>query len=107
MERLGGILKNSTLNMLQLEMLNMFQEDSVMLTEGKSLPLQGSLLYESLSMESCIPDRVTPSRLEEEDPAESLVHVTLTIPKAAWSGSSELTISLPSLEHLSETQNES
>lgn len=107
MERLGGTLENSTLNMLQPEMLNMFQEDFVTLTEEKLLPSQGSLLYESLSMESCIPDRVTPSRLEEEDPVESLVHVTLSIPKAAWSGSSELTISLLSLAHLSETQNES
>ena len=74
------------------------------LTEMKSLPKQSSLLYEYLSMESPNHALVTPSRLEEDQLAESLVHVTLAIPIAVWSGCSELTISLPTQELSSGTQ---
>jgi hypothetical protein len=81
-----------------------FPHDFVPLIVTNSLPQLSSLLYESLSMESVPPLRATRYTQEKETPAESLVHVNLMIPLSEWSGCSALTISLPSPELSSDTQ---
>lgn len=74
------------------------------LIDVKSLRSQGSLLYECLEMASSPQVLATPLRYLTEDQLESSVHVSLTIPKALLSGSSELTISLPTLKLSSDSQ---
>jgi hypothetical protein len=70
----------------------------------KSLLSPGSLLYKCLSMESTSQTFASPLRevatddLVESSELEEEVEVTLKIPGAVWSGCSELTISLSTVE---------
>ena len=102
MERLDGILENYMLNTHLYGMPLLYQLGCEEPTSPKYLQLPSSLLYESLSMESRSQTLASPSRLQEENPADSLVYVTLGIPKALLSGCSELTISLPTDEFSSD-----
>lgn len=95
MERLDGTSENYMLNIHLYGTPTLSPLDYEEPMPPKLLQSPSSLLYEYLSMESRSQTLASPSRQQEENPADSLAYVTLGIPKALLFGCSELTISLP------------
>jgi len=95
MGRLDGTLENYMLNIHLYGTPTLYPLGCEEPMRQKLLPSPSSLLYECLSMESRGQTLASPSRQQEENPADSLAYVTLGIPKALLSGCSELMISLP------------
>jgi hypothetical protein len=92
------------LNIVPKMMHYMLHDTSEGLIGAKFLPSRNNLLYRSLEMESMPPPLATRSdSLTQENPAEYLVAVRLLIPRVAWCGLSELTISLPTPPPFSDT----